>query len=344
MKKNLGQYNPDVPNPIGEAWWTHSDTQAWLLLPGVMALFFGLVPDVSGWLTLTIAGLAMGMMLFIMTAGFNLVFGLMGVLNFGHSIFISLGAYAGYVVVKNNIPALLSENIYVNLALLSSAILFAMLLVGIVAVIFERLLIRRVYHNELMQILITIGGLIVVEQLMYMAWGSENIIVPKPAALQGGWSYGNFVFEKYRMLAVGVGVVLFAGLLLTFKKTKIGLIIRAGVENREMVEAFGYNIRLLFTAVFVGGALLAALGGVLWSFYEEEVSGQLGHHMMAAVFVVAICGGLGSVVGCFVAALLVGLLSNYVGYVAQDFSPYTTIALMIFVLIWRPRGLIPLNE
>ncbi len=331
-------------NPIGESWWTHPDTTAWLLIPGVMALFLGFIPEVSGWATLTIAGLAMGVMLFIMTAGFNIVFGLMGVLNFGHSIFISLGAYGGFLVVNHNIAALLSNNIYINLMLVVSAILFAMIFVSAVAVVFERLLIRKVYKSELMQILITMGGLIVIEQVIYMIWGNEGVIIPKPAALQGGWAYGDFVFEKYRILAVVVGLFLFGWLQLIFKRTKIGLVIRAGVENREMVESFGYNVSRLFTVVFVVGASLAAMGGVLWSFYEEEVSAQLGQSMMVAVFVVAICGGLGSIMGCFVAALLVGLLSNYVGYVAPDFVHYSTIALMIAVLIWRPRGLIPLSN
>lgn len=334
----------DLPKPIGQVRWAHQDTTAWLLLPAIMLVFFVCIPDVTGWLTLTIAGLATGMMLFIMTAGFNLVFGLMGVLNFGHSIFISLGAYCGFVIVHHNLPALMSENIFTNLLLVSAAVVFAMVVVSIVAVIFERLLIRKVYKNELMQILVTIGGLIVIEQIIYMIWGSESVIVPKPLALRGGWSYGDFVFEKYRILAVVMGLILFAALLLLFKKTKIGLLIRAGVENREMVEAFGYNVKLLFTSVFVAGAALAALGGVLWSFHEEEVSAQLGQSMMVAVFVIAICGGLGSMIGCFVTALLVGLLSNYVGYIAPDFVHYSTIALMIVILIWRPRGLIPLSQ
>lgn len=336
--------NSDLPNPIGQSWWTHEDTTAWLLIPGIMALSLGFIPEISGWLTLTIAGLAMGMMLFIMTAGFNIVFGLMGVLNFGHSIFISLGAYCSWFILSKNIPILLSDNIISNLLLVVGCILFAMIVVGIVAVIFERLLVRKVYKNELMQILMTIGGLIVIEQIIYMIWGNESVIIPKPAALQGGWSYGDFVFEKYRLLAVIVGLSLFCGLLLIFKRTKIGLVIRAGVENREMVESFGYNVSMLFTSVFVAGASLASLGGVLWSFYEEEVTAQLGHNMMVAVFVVAICGGLGSIMGCFVAALLVGLLSNYIGYVAQDFVHYSTITMMIAILIWRPRGLIPLGH
>lgn len=334
----------DLPTPIGIAWWTHQDTAAWLLLPCIMVVFFGCIPDISSWLTLTIAGLATGMMLFIMTVGFNLVFGLMGVLNFGHSVFISLGAYCGFVIVNQNIPALMYDNIYLNLLLVASAVVFAMIIVSVVAVIFERLLIRRVYKNELMQILVTIGGLIVIEQVIYMIWGSESVMIPKPLALRGSWSSGDFVFEKYRMLALVTGLLLFASLLLIFKKTKIGLLIRAGVENREMVESFGYNVSLLFTAVFVAGAALAALGGVLWSIHEEEVSAQLGQSMMVAVFIIAICGGLGSIMGCFVTALLVGLLSNYVGYIAQDFVHYSTITLMIVILIWRPRGLIPLNK
>ncbi len=226
---NIKINNSESLNPIGQSWWTHEDTTAWLLIPGVMALSLGFIPEVSGWMTLTIAGLAMGMMLFIMTAGFNIVFGLMGVLNFGHSIFVSLGAYCSWFILSKNIPALLSDDLTSNLILLIGCILFSMIIVSIVAVVFERLLIRKVYKNELMQILMTIGGLIVIEQIIYMIWGNESVIIPKPAALQGGWSYGDFVFEKYRILAVVFGLMLFGGLLLIFKRTKIGLVIRAGV-------------------------------------------------------------------------------------------------------------------
>ncbi|MFL0809234.1 MAG: branched-chain amino acid ABC transporter permease [Agarilytica sp.] len=334
----------DLLAPIAESWWTHKDATSWLLIPGIAALFLGFLPDVSGWLTLTIAGIAMGMMLFIVTAGFTLVFGLMRVLNFGHSVFITLGAYSSHVVVKHNIPALFADSFLTNLLLLVSATIFAMLLVSLVAVAFERILIRKVYNNELMQILMTIGGLIVVEQAMFMIWGVETVIVPKPTTFQGAWNSGNFVFEKYRLFAVIMGLILYSALLVIFRRTKLGLVIRAGVENREMVEAFGYNIKLLFTVVFVCGAALAAFGGVLWSFYEEEVSSNLGHSMTVSVFVVAICGGLGSITGCFVAAILLGLLSNYVGYVAADLAHYTTILFMIAILVWRPNGLIPLNE
>ena len=216
-----------------------------------------------------------------------------------------------------------------------------MIVVAFVSYGFEQILVKRVYGNHLMQILITMGGLIIVEQLIHVLWGPEEIPLLKPQSLQGGWTLGDFVFEKYRLLALSVGLVLFFSLSAVFKKTKVGLLIRAGVENREMVESFGYNINRLFILVFVTGACLAALGGVLWGLYEENITAHVGQSVMIIVFIVAITGGLGSIEGCFLAAILVGLLSNYVGYLAPKLSLFSNILLMVMVLLWRLKVCYP---
>jgi branched-chain amino acid transport system permease protein len=131
---------------------------------------------------------------------------------------------------------------------------------------------------------------------------------------------------------------------LLLNRTKIGLLIRAGVENKEMVEAMGYRIRRLFIGVFVAGSALAGLGGALWALYQESVTVHIGANMMVLIFIVIIIGGLGSVGGCFVGALLVGLLANYIGYVAPKLALGSNILLMVLILLWRPRGLYPIGK
>jgi branched-chain amino acid transport system permease protein len=138
--------------------------------------------------------------------------------------------------------------------------------------------------------------------------------------------------------------VVFAAMMLLLNRTKIGLLIRAGVENKEMVEAMGYRVRRLFVGVFVVGSALAGLGGALWGVYQESVNVNIGAQMMVLIFIVIIIGGLGSVGGCFVGALLIGLVTNYVGFLAPKVALGTNILLMVLILLWRPQGLYPMSK
>ncbi|NBR90801.1 MAG: branched-chain amino acid ABC transporter permease, partial [Rhodobacteraceae bacterium] len=147
--------------------------------------------------------------------------------------------------------------------------------------------------------------------------------------------------EKYRLLAVGVGAVLFLAMRLVLRRTKIGLIVRAGVENGEMVEALGYRLRMVFIGVFVAGSALAGLGGVMWGLYQEVITAHMGQQIMILIFIVVIIGGLGSVEGCFIGALLVGLLQNYVAFLEPKAALISNIGLMVAILMWRPMGMIP---
>jgi branched-chain amino acid transport system permease protein len=196
-----------------------------------------------------------------------------------------------------------------------------------------------VYGQHLKQILITMGGMIVSEQLINVIWGAEQIALPLPAALRGAIFLGEAAIEKYRLLAVAVGLVVFAALFLTLNRTKIGLLIRAGVENGEMVEALGYRIRRLFVGVFAAGSALAGLGGVMWGLYKETLVAQMGSEIMVLTFIVIIIGGLGSVGGCFIGSLLIALVANYAGFLAPKVALVSNIVLMIAVLLWRPAGL-----
>ena len=307
-----------------------------LLLTAAIAIAsLALIRSPSTWATLTIAGLAMGLLIFIMASGLTLVFGLMDVMNFAHGIFIAVGAYVAVSTLKLAGP---------GMAALAPAALAAMLAAGLLGLVFERVIVRPVYGQHLKQILITTGGMIVAEQLIHVFWGPDLQPLPRPEALRGAVFLGDIAIEKYRLASVAVGLAVFAAMALVLNRTKLGLLIRAGVENGEMVEAMGYRIRRLFVGVFVAGSALVGLGGAMWGMYQEAVTVAIGAQMMVLIFIVIIIGGLGSVTGCFVGALLVGLVANYVGYLSPKVALGSNILLMVCVLLWRPRGLYPATK
>ncbi len=303
-----------------------------------------LVGSASTWLTLTIAGLAMGLLIFIMASGLTLVFGLMDVMNFAHGLFIAIGAYVAASSVKFLAGAAGEDSFVANLGALLPAMLAATIAAGLLGLFFERVIIKPVYGQHLKQILITTGGMIVAEQLIHVLWGPDLVPLPRPATLRGAFLVGDMAIEKYRLVAVAVGVAIFAAMLLILNRTKLGLLIRAGVENKEMVEAMGYRVRRLFVWVFAAGSALAGLGGALWGLYQESVTVNIGASMMVLIFIVIIIGGLGSIGGCFTGALLVGLVANYVSYLSPKVALGSNILLMVLVLLWRPQGLYPMSR
>jgi branched-chain amino acid transport system permease protein len=310
-----------------------------LVLPFVVAAAMLPFVPFSAWVALTVAGLAMGMMIFIMASGLTLVFGLMHVLNFGHGAFISVGAYAASLVVVALYAYVQPDSLWLNLVAIMPALLAAIVVSGALGLFFERALIVPVYGQHLKQILVTMGGLIVTEEALKALFGPQALPLPLPSSLRGSFLIGDAAVEKYRLLAVVVGLVIFAAMLLVLNRTKIGLLIRAGVENGEMVEALGYRITRLFVGVFMAGSALAGLGGVMWALYREEVHASMGADLMVLVFIVVIIGGLGSVGGCFIASLLVALVTNYAGFLVPKLGLVSNILLMVCVLLWRPRGL-----
>ncbi len=318
------------------------DWSAYALLPAVMLASLPMM-SLSAWLTLTVAGVAMGMMLFLMAAGLTLIFGLMQVFTFAHGAFITLGAYLAVSVLGALAGWSVAGSWWLNLAALGAALVAALIATGAAGYVFERVIIRRVYGEHLRQILITVGGLIIAEQLVVAVWGANPLPLAKPASFRGSIIIAGAAIEKYRLLAAALGLVVYAGLQLLLSRTRVGLLVRAGVENLEMVEALGYRIRRLFIGVFVTGAALAGIGGVMWALYQEVVTRSIGGDMTILIFIILIIGGLGSVGGCFTAAILVGLVTNYVGFLAPKLALGSTIVLMMAVLMWRPRGLFPVG-
>lgn len=313
-----------------------------LLIPVVVAaIAFVAVGAPTTWITLTLSALAMGLMVFVISSGLTLVFGLMDVINFGHGAFIAVGAYLGVAVLAPLAGLTTSDSLGLNLGALAIAVAVSMAVTGALGLAFERVVIRPVYGRHLEQILITMGGMIVAEQMLLMIFGGEQQAMPLPAALRGAIVVGDFAFEKFRLLAVAVGLVVFAVMQITLNRTRIGLLIRAGVENAEMVEALGYRVRRLFVGVFVAGSALAGLGGVMWALHRETFSVTIGADVMVLVFIVIIIGGLGSIGGCFLGAILVALVANYTAFLAPKLALVSSILVMVSILLWRPQGLFP---
>jgi branched-chain amino acid transport system permease protein len=320
------------------------DWQPMALVPALALLVLPFIVSGSTWVTLTVAGLAMGMIIFIIASGLTLVFGLMDVLNFGHGVFIALGAFVATSVLGSMADYTNSASLWRNFMAVLPAMVVAMLVAGAVGLAFERFIVRPVYGNHLKQILITMGGMIIGEELIKVIWGPLQIPLPLPDGMRGALLLGDAAVEKYRVIAVIVGRAVFGILLWVLTRTKIGLLIRAGVQDREMVEALGYRIRVLFIGVFVAGSALAGLGGVMWGLYQQSVYPQMGAQVNVLIFIVLIIGGLGSTSGALIGALLVGLMANYTGFLVPKAALFSNIALMMAVLLWRPQGVYALSR
>jgi branched-chain amino acid transport system permease protein len=320
------------------------DWKPMALVPVLALLVLPFIGSTSTWVTLTAAGLAMGMIIFIIASGLTLVFGLMDVLNFGHGVFIALGAFVATSVLGSMGDYTSSESLWRNLLAVFPAMVIAMLVAAAVGLAFERYIVRPVYGNHLKQILITMGGMIIGEEMIKVIWGPQQIALPLPAGMRGSLLLGDAAVEKYRVIAVVVGLLVFGTLLWVLTRTKAGLLIRAGVQDREMVESLGYRIKVLFIGVFVAGSALAGLGGVMWGLYQQSITPQMGAQVNVLIFIVLIIGGLGSTTGALIGALLVGLMANYTGFLVPKAALFSNIALMMAILLWRPQGVYALAK
>jgi branched-chain amino acid transport system permease protein len=232
-----------------------------------------------------------------------------------------------------------ADSVLQNFAVFFVAILAAMVVVAGLGIILERVIVRRVYGNHLFQILITFGVTIVLVELIRVFWGPNDEVMIVPKTFRGSWDIFDIIISKYRIICIFIGIAVYSVIQLILKKTKLGTIVRAGVENREMVQAMGHNIFLLFTGVFAVGAGLAALGGLAMSIFSLQVYPDMGSTYLLFAFIVVIIGGLGSVTGSLVGALIVGLSYNYVAYLVPWAAAGVNILIMIIILLIRPTGL-----
>ncbi|AXI08184.1 branched-chain amino acid ABC transporter permease [Oceanobacillus sp. 143] len=276
--------------------------------------------------TLVINGLATGMLIFLLAAGLTLIFGLMSVLNFAHGGLFIWGAYTGVWSYQ------LSGSFIVGIIV---AIVTGLLL----GLITERLIIRPVYGNHIQQILITLGFMLVLQEFIKVVFGPNQIAVSPPAFLQGSFYVGDVIFIKYRLFIIILGLLVYFVSMFILKRTRIGLIVRAGVMNKEMVQSLGINIRLVFMLVFMVGSAMAALSGMLHAPYSGVIYAEMGLEFSILAFIVVVIGGMGSFSGSLFAAILVGIAQAFMAYYVPALSLAVNMLLMTVVLIFRPQGL-----
>ncbi len=317
-----------------------------LTLAAVAILF--LLPLVAipakTYLTLTIAGLAMGMLLFLVASGVSIIFGLMDVINFAHGSLFAWGAYVGFTVFRMRMEWVEADSVLLNLGVFLLAIVACMVVVCLLGIVLERVIVRRVYGSHLFQILITFGSAIVLVELIRVFWGPNDEVMTVPYTFRGNWDLFDVIVLRYPVICIAMGLFIYTLIQVILRKTKLGTIVRAGVENHEMVQAMGHNIFLLFTGVFAAGAALAALGGLAMAIFSLQVYPDMGSAYLLFAFIVVIIGGLGSVTGSLAGALIVGLAYNYVAYLVPWAAAAVNVLIMIVILLVRPTGLFPAGE
>ena len=278
----------------------------------------------------TLAGVSNGMLLFLISAGLSLIFGVLRILNFAHGAMFMLGA-----MIAMSVAALFPD----PLAGFTGALVGAAAGLAVLGGAIETGLLRRIYRApHEMQLLLTFALVFILGDAAKIVWGREEHAVAMPAILAGRVEALGLVFPLYRLFLIAAGAAVAAGLWLMLYRTRWGIFIRAATIDRETLAALGVNTRLLFTAVFMLGAALAGLGGALAA---PVVAVGPGLHVQVIIdaFVVVVIGGLGSVLGAFVASLLVGLVNAFGVLAFPDLAVVLNFACMAIVLILRPRGL-----
>jgi branched-chain amino acid transport system permease protein len=270
-------------------------------------------------------GITFGALLFLVASGFTLIFGLMRIINLTHGVMYLLGGYIGLSVIH-------ATNNFL-LGMLAGGVAVA---AG--ALIEERGLLRFVRGQELPQVLLTIGLAFILGDLALVIWGGDPLIVPEPAFLRGPIQLGPIAYPKYRLFVVLVGVLVAALLWYLQTRTRLGAILRAGVDDLEMIAALGIDIKKVFTVVFVLGAALAAVTGVLGGAFLSLYPGADSEILLFGL-VVVIIGGLGSLEGAIAGSLLVGLLDTFGKALFPELSYFTIFGPMAIMLALRPQGL-----
>lgn len=293
----------------------------------------------STFVLLTITGLGLGAMYFLVASGLSLIYGLMGVLNFAHGAFITFGAYAAWWLTSEIDMSFEAE------LLLATG--FGLVVGALLGAVVEVVFIRPLYRRPVEQVLVTVGLALALGALVFGIWGSDPKLFSLPDWMVDTTTILGANIPNDRFVEIGVAIVVLAGLMAFLRFTRIGLVIRAGVENRAMVTALGIDVRKAFTLVFALGGALAALAGVLSGVYYGSVDPTRGTSLLIFAFIVVVIGGFGSIEGSAVAAVAVGLVQQYANYYVADWLDWSgagDVAVMLLlatVLLLRPAGLAP---
>ena len=290
----------------------------------------------STWVLLTITGLGLGAMYFLIASGLSLIYGLMGVLNFAHGAFITVGAYASWwmsVHAFGDIHSVLVRFLLGAVCGLVAGAVFAALV--------ELVLIRPLYQRHIEQVLVTVGLSIAFVALVEGIWGPDARAYPAPSWLRDTTTIAGASIPNDRFVEIATAAAVLLLLQLFLRRTRYGLIIRAGVENRAMVTALGIDVRKAFTLVFAIGGIAAAVAGVLSGVYFTTIDPSQGTSLLIFAFIVVVIGGLGSITGSAAAAVLVALVQQYVNYYASaGIGDLSVVLLLAIVLLARPGGLV----
>jgi branched-chain amino acid transport system permease protein len=278
-----------------------------------------------------LSGLASASALFLAASGLTIIFGVTRVVNFAHGSFYMLGAYFGYSLVHRLGGGALG---------FWAALLIASLLVGLVGLVVETVILRRLYKApELFQLIATFGVILIVQDAVFWYWGAENLLGPRAPGLTGIVRIFGVPMPIYDLALIAIGPLVLLSLWLLFNRTRWGTLVRAATEDREMVGALGVNQSLLFTGVFVLGSVLAGLGGAV-QLPKGDANLLMDFGILAEVFVVTVVGGMGSIFGAFLAAVLISELNTFGILVWPQGTLVLMFILMAVILIVRPTGLL----
>jgi branched-chain amino acid transport system permease protein len=277
------------------------------------------------WIIQTLNSLAFGGLLFLLSSGFSLIFGLMRIPNLAHGAFFMLGAYFGY--------SLLARGGYFWLVAIVAG-----LGVGIIGIALERLVLRRISGNEQGQVLVTLGVSFIIADICLLAWTGDPMPLPAPQGLRRPILFAGYAFPTYRLVVLGIALVAAVVLYVLMERTRIGAMIRAGVDDMEMARGVGIPVSRLFTLVFLLGSTLAGIGGVLGGPILNAYPG-LDADMLPLALIVVILGGAGSLLGAFVGSFVVGFLYNFGIALAPDLAYFVLFLPMVLVLVFLPQGL-----
>lgn len=268
-----------------------------------------------------------GLLLFLLSSGLTLIFGIMGVINLAHGSFYMVGAYLAFWLVR------LSGSLWL-------AIPFAVLIAFGIGLLLETAIFSRLYKRDhLYQVLLTFGLILIFEELRSIAFGDDVHGVAVPELLDFSIPLTDTLsYPVYRLFVTGVCLVIAGAMYLVIHKTRIGMMIRAGNSNREMAASLGINMPLLFACVFASGVALAALAGAIAAPLSSVFPG-MGHHILILCFVVVVIGGIGSINGAMIASLAIGLADTLGKVIAAEYSAIAVYLVMAMILLWRPQGI-----
>ena len=281
------------------------------------------------WLLLTVNSITFGGLLFLLAAGFSLIFGLMRIPNLTHGSLFMLGAYFGATFAGGYLS--MTFNFWLSAV-------FAVILVAAFGALIERFLLRQLPGKQMAQVLVTLGISFIVADFCLMVWGGDPIRVDAPHGLSGYLHYGPLVFPHYRLAVIVIAVVTAVGLWFLLDRTRLGAMIRAGVDDPDMARVVGIRVSQLFTIVFALGAGLAAFAGIIGAPILSVYPG-IDQDMLPLALVVVILGGSGSLLGSFVGSIIIGFIYNFGQALLPELSYFVLFLPMLIVLLVRPQGL-----